>query len=408
MVIVRSIEDTVKYFMEMNKQLNDRGLQNKIKCIVGFSGDTQYNGTKVTETELNKENGFDSKDIPTGFKNPIYRVLIVCNKFQTGFDEPLLHSMFIDKPLNGVQCVQTLSRLNRKTKGKKSTFVLDFVNKVETIQQSFQNFYQTTILSEETDPNLVYDLLDMIREYGLFTPQEVDDWNTIFFDDSKRDDGMLQPTLNVIIERWNDLSQEDRDESRSQISNYCKLYGYVSMVHQFDNIELEKHYVLFEYLRKKFPVDGLEKLDVSNLVDLESLNLDIKGKLNISLEEENTVFDPNTYGKGRGKDDEEYDLLSEIINEINDFYGKVPEGTEESTKKLLKDIVSDDEFLKVVQSNNTDSNKRDKLTKIYENKNIDTLDVNTKLYEFFEKKEFKERMIRLFISNPELIKQIRV
>ena len=106
--------------------------------------------------------------------------------------------------------------------------------------------------------------------------------------------------------------------------------------------------------------------------------------------------------------DEEYDLLSEIINEINDFYGKVPEGTEESTKKLLKDIVSDDEFLKVVQSNNTDSNKKDKLTKIYENKNIDTLDVNTKLYEFFEKKEFKERMIRLFISNPELIKQIRV
>ena len=408
MVIVRSIEDTVKYFMEMNKQLNDRGLQNKIKCIVGFSGDTQYNGTKVTETELNKENGFDSKDIPTGFKNPIYRVLIVCNKFQTGFDEPLLHSMFIDKPLNGVQCVQTLSRLNRKTKGKKSTFVLDFVNKVETIQQSFQNFYQTTILSEETDPNLVYDLLDKIREYGLFTPQEVDDWNTIFFDDSKRDDGMLQPTLNVIIERWNDLSQEDRDESRSQISNYCKLYGYVSMVHQFDNIELEKHYVLFEYLRKKFPVDGLEKLDVSNLVDLESLNLDIKGKLNISLEEENTVFDPNTYGKGRGKDDEEYDLLSEIINEINDFCGKVPEGTEESTKKLLKDIVSDDEFLKVVQSNNTDSNKRDKLTKIYENKNIDTLDVNTKLYEFFEKKEFKERMIRLFISNPDLINQIGV
>ena len=408
MVIVRSIEDTVKYFMEMNKQLNDRGLQNKIKCIVGFSGDTQYNGTKVTETELNKENGFDSKDIPTGFKNPIYRVLIVCNKFQTGFDEPLLHSMFIDKPLNGVQCVQTLSRLNRKTKGKKSTFVLDFVNKVETIQQSFQNFYQTTILSEETDPNLVYDLLDKIREYGLFTPQEVDDWNTIFFDDSKRDDGKLQPTLNVIIERWNHLSQEDRDESRSQISNYCKLYGYVSMVHQFDNIELEKHYVLFEYLRKKFPVDGLEKLDVSNLVDLESLNLDIKGKLNISLEEENTVFDPNTYGKGRGKDDEEYDLLSEIINEINDFYGKVPEGTEESTKKLLKDIVSDDEFLKVVQSNNTDSNKRDKLTKIYENKNIDTLDVNTKLYEFFEKKEFKERMIRLFISNPDLINQIGV
>ena len=408
MVIVRSIEDTVKYFMEMTKQLKERGLHDKIKCIVGFSGDTLYNESKVTETELNKENGLDSKDIPTGFKNPKYRVLIVCNKFQTGFDEPLLHSMFIDKSLNGVQCVQTLSRLNRKTKGKKSTFVLDFVNKVETIQQSFQDFYQTTILSEETDPNLVYDLLDKVREYGLFTPQEIDDWNTIFFDDTKRDDGMLQPILNEIIKRWNDLSQEDRDESRSQISNFCKLYGYVSMVHQFDNIELEKHYVVFEYLRKKFPVDGLEKLDVSNLVDLESLNLDIKGKLNISLEEENTVFDPNSYGSGRGKDEEEVDLLSEIINEINDYYGKIPEGTKESTEKLLKDIVSDEEFIKVINSKNTDSNKKDKLSKIYQDKNINTLDVNTKLYEFFEKKEFKERMIRLFISNPDLIKQIGV
>ena len=102
--------------------------------------------------------------------------------------------MFIDKPINGVQCVQTLSRLNRKTKGKKSTFVLDFVNKVETIQESFQNFYQTTILSEDTDPNLVYDILDKIRNYNLFTPQEIDDWNNIFFSEN-RDDSLLQPTL---------------------------------------------------------------------------------------------------------------------------------------------------------------------------------------------------------------------
>lgn len=408
MIIVRSIEDTVKYFMEMNKQLKERGLHNKIKCIVGFSGDTLYNESKVTETELNKENGLDSKDIPTGFKNPIYRVLIVCNKFQTGFDEPLLHSMFIDKSLNGVQCVQTLSRLNRKIRGKKSTFVLDFVNKIETIQQSFQNFYQTTILSEETDPNLVYDLLDKIREHGLFTPQEINDWNTIFFDDTKRDDGRLQPILNEIIKRWNDLLEKDRDESRSQISNYCKLYGYVSMVHQFDNIELEKHYVLFEYLRKKFPVDGIGKLDVSNLVDLESLNLDIKGKLNISLEEENTFFNPNSYGSGRSKEEEEVDLLSKIIDEINDFYGKkIPEGTKESTEKLLKDIVSDEEFKKVITSDNTDSNKKDKLQKIYDSKNIKTLDTNTKLYEFFEKKEFKEKMIRMFISRPDLLNQLR-
>jgi type I restriction enzyme R subunit len=406
MVIVRSIQDSVKFFMEMNKQLKDKGLHNKIKCVVGFSGEQQINGEKVTEYSLNKENGFDSKDIPTGFKNPLYRVLIVCNKFQTGFDEPLLHSMFIDKPINGVQCVQTLSRLNRKTRGKKSTFVLDFVNKVETIQESFQNFYQTTILSEDTDPNLVYDILDKIRNHHLFTPQEIDDWNNIFFSEN-RDDSKLQPTLNVVLNRWSELSDEDRDSSRTQFSNYCKLYGYISMVHQFDNIELEKHYIFFEYLRKKFPVDGNERIDVSDLVDLESLNLDIKGKLNISLEDEDTYFDPNQYGDGKGKDEEEYDLLSEIINEVNEFYGKVPEGTEESSKKLLEGIINDEEFQSVITSNNTDSNKRDKLQKIYEDKNIKTLDSSTKLYEFFEKKEFKERMIRMFISRPDLLNQLR-
>ena len=406
MVIVRSIKDSVKFFMEMNKQLKDKGLHNKIKCVVGFSGEQQYNGEKVTEHSLNKENGFDSKDIPTGFKNPLYRVLIVCNKFQTGFDEPLLHSMFIDKPVNGVQCVQTLSRLNRKTRGKKSTFVLDFVNKVETIQESFQNFYQTTILSEDTDPNLVYDILDKIRNYHLFTPQEIEDWNNIFFS-KNRDDSQLQPTLNVVLERWSELSDEDRDSSRTQFSNYCKLYGYISMVHQFDNIELEKHYIFFEYLRKKFPIDGNERIDVSDLVDLESLNLDIKGKLNISLEDENTIFDPNEYGDGKGRDEEEVDLLSEIINEINEYYGKLPEGTEESSKKLMKEIVNDENFKNVVNSNNTDSNKRDRIKEIYENKNIKTLDTSTKLYEFFEKKEFKEKMIRMFISRPELLNQLR-
>ena len=239
----------------------------------------------------------------------------------------------------------------------------------------------------------------------MFTPQEVDDWNSVFFSEN-RDDSLLQPTLNVTLDRWRDLSDEERDLSRTHISNYCKSYGYISMVHQFDNIELEKHYGFFEYLRKKFPVDGLTRIDVSDLVDLESINLDIKGKLNISLEEEDTLFEPNEYGGGIHKEDEEYDLLSEIINEINEFYGKVPEGTEEISKKLVLNIINDSEFSSVIKSNNTDSNKRDKLQKIYENQNIKTLDNSTKLYEFFEKKEFKERMIRMFISRPDLLNQL--
>jgi type I restriction enzyme R subunit len=396
----------VKFYMEMNKQLQEKGLQNKIKCLIGFSGETDYNGDKVTEISLNKDNGVETNNIPHEFKNPLYRVLIVCDKFQTGFDEPLLHSMFIDKPLGGVQCVQTLSRLNRKTKGKRNTFVLDFVNKIETIQQSFQNFYQTTILSEDTDPNVVYDILDKIRHYNLFTDEEITHWNSIYFSEN-RDDSLLQPDLNTVLERWRELSDEDRDESRSLFSNYCKSYGYISMIHQFDNIELEKHYCFFEFLRKKFPVDGQTRIDVSDLVDLESLTLDVRGQLNISLEPDDTMFDSPKYDGKPFDTEEDYDLLSEIISQINDYYGKVPDGTEETVKRIISDIVNDEEVINVLNSDNTDSNKRDKMEQIYDKKNIKTLDSNTKLYEYLEKKENKDRILQMLISRPDLLEKLR-
>ena len=405
MLIVRTIPDTVLYHTEINKQLKERGFHNKIKTLIGFSGKTKYNGEEITETYINKENGFEGSDIPKGFKNPLYRLLIVCDKFQTGFNEPLLHSMFIDKPLQGVQCVQTLSRLNRKKKGKTNTFILDFVNKIETIQESFQDFYQTTILSEDTDPNSIYDLLEKIRDHGLITNEEINEWSDIFVQEN-RDDSQLQPILNSVIERWRNIPEDDdKDLSKSQIRSYCKLFSYLSMINQFNNIELYRHYLFFEYLKKKFPPDGVEKIDVSDLVDLESLNIDVKGKVSISLEEENTVLDPNNPGGGKVKDEEEYEFLSEILQEINEFYGKVPDGTEEGSKKLIKDLVNDDEFKSILLSDNTESNKKDKLEKIYTKKNIKTLDISQKLYEIFNKQEMRDRVINTLISRPEILEK---
>ena len=405
MLIVRTIPDTVKYHTEINKQLKEKGLNNKIKTLIGFSGKTDYNGEEITENYINKENGFDGSDIPEGFKNPKYKLLIVCDKFQTGFNEPLLHSMFVDKPLQGVQCVQTLSRLNRKKKGKNNTFILDFVNKIDTIQDSFQDFYQTTILSEDTDPNSIYDLLDKIRHHDLVSLEEINEWSDLFVSDN-RDDSKLQPILNQVIERWRNLpDDEDKELSKSQIRSYCKLFSYLSMINQFDNVELYRYYLFFEYLKKKFPLDGVEKIDVSDLIDLESLNLDIKGQINISLEDGDTVLDPNNPGGGKVSDEEEYDLLSEIINEINEFYGKVLEGTEDSSKKLITELVNDDEFKKVLFSENTESNKKDQLEKIYKDKNIKTLDISTKLYEIFNQKEMRDRVINTLISRPEILEK---
>ena len=407
MLIVRSIPDTVKYHNEINKQLKDRGVHNKVKTLIGFSGKTDFNGQEITEKYINKENGYDGSDIPKGFKNPIYRLLIVCDKFQTGFNEPLLHTMFIDKPLQGVQCVQTLSRLNRKMKGKTNTFILDFVNRTENVKLSFQDFYQTTILSEDSDPNSIYDLLDKIRDHRLFTSDEIEEWSEIYVKED-RDDSKLQPILNDVIERWRMLEEDDDKElSKSQIRSYCKLFSYLSMINEFNNIELYRHYLFFEYLKKKFPLDGVEKVDVSDLVDLESLDLVIKDKDSISLEDENAILDPYNPGDGKVNDIEEYQLLSEILQDINEFFGNVPEGTEESSKKLIEDLVNDDEFNKILKSDNTLDNKKDKLNQIYKQKNIKTLDDNQKLYEIFNKKEMRDKVINTLISKPEVLQQFQ-
>ncbi len=407
MLIVRSIPDTVKYHNEINKQLKDRGVHNKVKTLIGFSGKTDFNGQEITEKYINKENGYDGSDIPKGFKNPIYRLLIVCDKFQTGFNEPLLHSMFIDKPLQGVQCVQTLSRLNRKMKGKTNTFILDFVNRTETVKLSFQDFYQTTILSEDSDPNSIYDLLDKIRDHRLFNSDEIEEWSEIYVKED-RDDSKLQPILNDVIERWRMLEEDDDKElSKSQIRSYCKLFSYLSMINEFNNIELYRHYLFFEYLKKKFPLDGVEKVDVSDLVDLESLDLVIKDKDSISLEDENAILDPYNPGDGKVNDIEEYQFLSEILQDINEFFGNVPEGTEESSKKLIEDLVNDDEFNKILKSDNTLDNKKDKLNQIYKQKNIKTLDDNQKLYEIFNKKEMRDKVINTLISKPEVLQHFQ-
>ena len=179
------------------------------------------------------------------------------------------------------------------------------------------------------------------------------------------------------------------------------------MIHQFDNIELEKHYCFFEFLRKKFPVDGQNRIDVSDLVDLESLTLDVRGQLNISLEPDDTMFDSPKYDGKPFDKEEDYDLLSEIISQINDYYGKVPDGTEETVKRIISDIVNDEEVINVLNSDNTDSNKRDKMEQIYDKKNIKTLDSNTKLYEYLEKKENKDRILQMLISRPDLLDKLR-
>jgi len=404
MVIVRSIDDSIQYFHEMTRQLKERGLfESKIRCIVGFSGEREWEGEKVNEHILNKTVDFDTTDIPEGFKNPLYKVLIVCDKFQTGFDQPLLHSMYVDKPLDGVQCVQTLSRLNRMTKDKKDTFILDFVNTTEKIRESFQRFYETTILSEETDPELVMELLDKIKYKDIFNQEEVEEWNQIFFNPNRDNDGDLQPILNTIVDRWLNLeTDEERNEVKVQIKNYYKLYGFLSMIYKFGNDELFKHYVMFPYLLKKFPVDEIERIDITGLVDLESHSLDIKNKVSLSLQPEDSYLDPSTYGTSGIISEDEDDLLSELIKKINEVHGvNIPEGKKEEVVSLVTQLSKSNRVNDIIHSENSSSNKKDELVKEYDNLNKDNIDRHLDIYELLDSEKIKFELIK-FLLDPRI------
>jgi type I restriction enzyme R subunit len=320
MVVVRSRYHCVLFQQEMNKQLKMMGLPYSV--LVGFSGTISLGGRDVTEGILNKENGLGNMvSIPDGLKDPRYRILIVSSKFQTGFDEPLLQSMFVDKKLSGVQCVQTLSRLNRTCSGKVDTFVLDFVNQTEDVVESFQPFYTTTELVGETDPNKLYDLETKIRGFNLFTKYMVDEFCKLFYNERETDE-ILQPILNRVVEKWNEIKDpEQKEEFKSLIQSYIRLYGYISQIITFEDIELEKLFIFLKYVNKKLPKGSQTLIDINDSVDLESLRIQKIGEFKLSLEDKQGELEPMSSEGGGGTSEEPFDLLSEIIRKINEIYG---------------------------------------------------------------------------------------
>ena len=225
MIVTQSRRHCVWYFKEINRQLEELGVS--YRCLVGFSGEVSVDKKKYTESSCNRIIEHEG-NVPLGLKNPKYRLLVVANKFQTGFDEPLVQSMYVDKKLGGVQCVQTLSRLNRTTSGKTQTFVLDFVNEPDDIREGFQRFYQSTILEGKTDPNRLYDLQREIYGFYLYTNEDVTRFCKVFYD-PKRDEGGLHPILDGVVAKFNSIEDDEmREDFRSKIQSYIRMYGYLS------------------------------------------------------------------------------------------------------------------------------------------------------------------------------------
>lgn len=380
MVVTQSRKHCVWYFQEINRQLEERGI--KYRTLVGFSGEVNLDGEKFTENSLNSTVEHEG-NIPLGLKNPKYRLLVVSNKFQTGFDEPLVQSMYVDKTLGGVQCVQTLSRLNRRTSGKTQTFVLDFVNEPEDVISSFQRFYQSTVLEGETDPNRLYDTLRDVEDNHLYTKDDVNRFCQIFYDPS-RDEGSLQPILDRVVDKFGTIEDEEiREEIRSKIQSYIRMYGYLSQIINFTDIELEKSFIFLKYVNKKLPKRDSDRLDLSDSIDLDSLRIQKIHENNYQLEQEDSILEPPGF-ESTGIEQPEFEFLSEIINRVNTTYGQsLTEDDKVVIRRLSEKLEEDQEVDLFMNGDNSEDNKK----KFY----MDRLD--EKLLDFInERFDFYKRM----------------
>ncbi|MCP9762977.1 type I restriction endonuclease subunit R [Lacihabitans soyangensis] len=358
MVVVRSRKHCVLFQQEMIKQMKD--LRLPYSCLVAFSGSVHHEGSEHTESSLNSDNGLQhSVSIPDGLKDPRFRILIVSSKFQTGFDEPLIHTMFVDKRLGGVQAVQTLSRLNRKASGKTDTFVLDFVNEPEEIVMAFQPFYTSTFLSGETDSYKLYELETEVRKFQLYTKFEVDEFCKLFYEDRKFDQ-LLQTPIGRVVERWQAIEDESkREEFRSIINSYCRLYSYISQIMDFQDKELEKQFIFLKYLKKKLPKRKGSTLDITDSVDLDSLRIQKIGEMKLSLEDKEGSLDPMSESGTKGTKPEEIDLLSEIIRKVNEVHGlNLKEEDKVHLNNVYKRMSQSEEVQKVMQGDNSEANKK--------------------------------------------------
>jgi type I restriction enzyme, R subunit len=385
MVVCRSRLHAVKFYMMFKKIMEEKNLA--FKPLVAFSGSVKEPDTneEYTETTLNRLAAKVS--IPDAFKTPQYRILVVANKFQTGFDEPMLHTMYVDKKLGGVHAVQALSRLNRTMRGKTETLILDFVNEAEDIQASFQPYYQTTILEEETDPNKLYTLQTELEAFYIYTKEDVKAFANIFFNPSEKQE-KLQPVLDKVVLAWRQKPGEEQEEFRSILQGYVRFYGFLSQIITFADIELEELYVFAKNLNRKLPRRQQHlPFDVVDAVDLDSFRIQETYKGWIRLEPKDGEVGPISDGKSKPSEDEK-DLLSHIIKTINDIYASgITEDDKVDIQKIQTMLDAHEELQAVLQGDNTPDNKRYKFNKVFDDLLLDFVNTKLDLYKKMTKPE---------------------
>lgn len=356
MVVTASIPRCIEYYFAINKCLADR--HSPYKAIIAFSGEHAYNGQDLTSAGLN---GFPDAKIPKEFKKDPYRLLIVADMFQTGFDEPLLHTMYVDKTLCDIKAVQTLSRLNRSHPQKHDAFVLDFANKPEDIAKSFSTYYKTTILSGETDPNKLYDLVATMENYQIYTKNDVEQLVNNYLSGAERE--QIDPHLDACVALYKKLDTDDQISFKSAAKAFVRTYGFLGAILPYGNAEWEKLSIFLNLLIPKLPSPREEDFSqgILDSIDLESYRNEARDSLSIKLEDEDTEVPPVPSADVPHIVNPEMDLLSAILSNFNDIFGNIDWKDADNVKRQIREIpamVSRDEKYQNAMRNSDEQSAR--------------------------------------------------
>lgn len=350
MVVTSSILRAIEFYYEISRLLEER--KSPYKAIVAFSGSKNYGGKDVTEADIN---GFPSKDIEDNMERDPYRILVVAEKFQTGYDQPLLHTMYVDRILTDVKAVQTLSRLNRCHPKKRDTFVLDFANDADSIRDSFQRFYKTTILSKETDPNKLNDLILEIEAANIYTETDIYTLNEKYWSGAPREE--IDPIINASVERFKELEENSQIRCKSSIKAFLRTYPFLAAVLPFKSVEWEKLNTYYSLLIHKLPVlkgeDFTEGL--IEAIDFDQYRI-IKGEeQKIELENSDAEIEPTPVGTPKGKSNPDMAKLSEILDEFNGINWLDKEKAKQQLEELPVRLQADEAFVNAARNSDRET-----------------------------------------------------
>ena len=358
MVVTGGIERAIQYYHAIRKYLLER--KSPYQAIVAFSGEHEYGGAQVSEASLN---GFPSSRIADKIQQDPYRFLICADKFQTGYDEPLLHTMYVDKILSGIKAVQTLSRLNRAHPKKHDVFVLDFMNAADTIQEAFADYYRTTILSEETDPNTLHDLKAALDNYQVYADTEIERLVTLYLDGADRDrlDSILDACVAIYKEQ---LDEDGQVDFKGKAKAFMRTYGFLASILPYTNAEWEKLSIFLNFLVPKLPAPVEEDLSKGILesIDMDSYRVEKKAAIHVQLADEDAEIEPVPTSGSGSRPEPELDHLSNILKTFNDQFGNIAwEDVDRVHRLITKEIparVAEDTAYRNARENSDRQNAR--------------------------------------------------